>query len=63
MFQGLGYGHLWEGECIILSTTIDDFLSLSNTSIGLGLEIRERMVFQDLDGIGGDKKREVETFC
>lgn len=45
MFQGLGYGHLWEGECIILSTTIDNSLSQSNTFIGLGLEIRERIVF------------------
>ena len=62
MFQGLGYGLLWEGECIILSTTVDDFLSQSNTFIRLGLEIRERMVFQDVNGIGGDKK-EIETFC
>ena len=62
MFQGLGYGLLCEGECVILSSTIDDFLSPSNTFIGLGLEIRERMVFQGLNGIGGDKK-EIETFC
>ena len=38
----------------LYSTTIDHFLSQSKTFIGLGLEIRERMVFQDSNGIGGD---------
>lgn len=47
--------------CIILSTTIDNF-SIKQT-YEFRLEVRERMVYQELDGNGGDKKGKLKIFA
>lgn len=49
--------------CIILSTTIDNFLSQSNKLTEFRLEFREGMVYQELDGNGGDKKGKLKIFA